>query len=406
MTGSGRARPARARWPAATLLAMFPIMTLVSPACGARDGSANPTTPAPPSISPVASTTPLRPVARFAGYSDPQYSRGTSWLCAPAGGSSDACTIANQDTTVVHADGRTQLKASDAPPDAPFDCFYVYPALAPPSGGGAGMTRDTTGEEALVFHQAARLRELCRVYAPLYDQAPVGDQAMAHLDVRAAFRHYMGRWNSGRRMVLIGQSSGAEHLAKLLQEEFDADPELRSLLISAFLIGARVDTAAGSRTGGTFQTIPTCAAPTDTGCVVAWSTTSAATARDVAARWGEAAPGRSRVCVNPASPAGGPGLLTPIVPAEDQDLTTTDVATPFIELPDLLRAECVTTGQVTTLVVRPAGDSGADVRNAAALLTNAPGTGLHHIEAALTLGSVMDLVAGQAGSAPPRPSGR
>jgi hypothetical protein len=120
---------------------------------------------------------------------------------------------------------------------------------------------------------------------------------------------------------------------------------------------------------------------------------SSSTPRDVVARWGDAPSGKTRLCVNPTSPTGGPGLISAIVPAEGQKQTPADVGTPFVELPDVLMAECVTSGGATTLVVRPADPP--DGRNAGALLANTPGSGLHTAAVALAFGSIMEWIAEQ-----------
>jgi Protein of unknown function (DUF3089) len=405
MRGHARVRSASGR--ATAVVAALAALAALTSGCGPRDVTADPTTPAPPAPGPGPGTTapapapPVttrRPVARYGAFDSRMYGRGENWLCGPEAASSDRCLIGNQDTTVIGADGRAQVRSSDPAPDPRFDCFYAYPALPLTGTNSEALAHDTTAEETVIYLEAARLREQCRMYVPISQ----GASGMAYGDVLEAFRYYMARWNGGRRVLLFGHAEGADHLARLLQEEFDGDPEMRALLVSAFLIGGHADTAAGSRTGGTFHNIETCAAPTQTGCVVAWATTSPSTPRDVAARWGEAPAGRTRVCVNPAAPAGGPGALTPIVPPVNRYLRSPiDVGTPFIELPGALTAECVTNGAVTTLVVRPAStDPAVESRDGDELLVNQPGWGLHILELLLTMGSVMDLIGQQASTIP------
>src|SRR5262245_23906416 len=55
------------------------------------------------------------------------YSRPESWLCRPE--AQDAC---NQDAsaTVVTPDGKMTKQAFAADPNAPIDCFYVYPTVS------------------------------------------------------------------------------------------------------------------------------------------------------------------------------------------------------------------------------------------------------------------------------------
>jgi hypothetical protein len=388
----------RTRLARTALLAGATALSLSTAACGGRDGSASTTTPAP-ATPPLSPTTRPRPVERFKGISDPTYSRGENWLCGPRAASDDRCADANQDTTIVRADGRTEVRASDPPHDPPVDCFYVYPPFGWTGDIDTAMNRDTTTEETLIFEQAARLREQCRVYAPLFKQAGLGsNQSVPYTDIHAAFRHYMGQWNGGRRVILFGQAQGAEHLTRLLQDEFDDDPEMRALLVSAFLIGGRVDVPAGARVGGTFKNIPACGAPTETSCVVGWSLASSTTPREIAAKWGDAPSGRARLCVNPANPAGGAGSLTPIVIADGQRNTPTEIGTPFVELPDLLTAECQTSGSITSLVVRAASPD--DMRNPGPMLTNAPQWGLFLSGVSLAMGSIMQLLAQQVAQKP------
>jgi hypothetical protein len=403
MTGS--ARSLLTRWRRHGAVGVPLALALAgAPACGARDGVANPTTPVAPTSTTRITTTTGRPLSRFAGFSDPTYARGVNWLCGPRAtpSTSDRCLVGNQDTTIIEPDGTTRVRPSDDAPDPPVDCFYVYPAFDLGDDIDNAMSTDTRTEDALVFEQAARLRERCRVYAPLFRQTGLtGNASISYGDVRLAFKHYMGQWNGGRRIVLFGHAQGADHLTRLLQDEFDDDPDLRALLVSAILVGSHVEVATGARTGGTFHTIPTCASATEAGCVVAWSMVSPSTPRDIAARWGEAPPGRTRVCVNPGHPGGGPGPLTPIIPIETWNQPSPDVSTPFVELPGVISAECVTTGAVTSLVVRPTThDPVADTRNGPALTVSQPVWGLHRNEVMLAMGSVMDLIGEETASPP------
>jgi hypothetical protein len=372
------------------------VAMLTGAACGAPDGSARPTTPGPSGPTSLTPTTAGQPLARFAGFSAALYTRGENWLCGPDAATTDRCLLSNQDTTIVTADGRTQFRASVPKSNPGFDCFYVYPTMAF-SANDLGMIRDTSGEENLVFHQAARLREQCRVYSPMYRHGVSNDdQALGYADVLDAFKHYMARWNGGRHVLFFGDGDGADHLTRLLQELFDGDAELQALLISAFLVGGHVDTAPGSRTGGTFRTIPACSTPTETGCVVGFAASSPATSRDLNARWGEAPAGRTRLCTNPAALGGGPAPLTAIVERnEDYLRTARSIDTPFLELPDVVTGECVTRGSITTMVLRPATDDPGDARAAPAVMAPLGQFGLHLTEVPLTMGSIMQLIISQ-----------
>lgn len=64
--------------------------------------------------------------------------------------------------------------------------------------------------------------------------------------------------NDGRGVVLLGHSQGAGHLRRLLAEELDDDARLRSLLVSAVLLGTSVAVPEGELVGGDLQEIPAC----------------------------------------------------------------------------------------------------------------------------------------------------
>ena len=55
------------------------------------------------------------------------YSDAKSWLCRP--GQHDACDI-DLTTTVVSANGSLNRETWTEDPNAPIDCFYVYPTVS------------------------------------------------------------------------------------------------------------------------------------------------------------------------------------------------------------------------------------------------------------------------------------
>jgi len=64
-------------------------------------------------------------------YSDPK-----TWLCRP--GRTDACAV-DLTTTIVAGDGTLQREEWKANPNAPIDCFYVYPTVSLDKGGNSDM---------------------------------------------------------------------------------------------------------------------------------------------------------------------------------------------------------------------------------------------------------------------------
>src|SRR5215470_20354171 len=55
------------------------------------------------------------------------YSNGDNWLCRP--GRQDVCAV-DLTTTVISASGKLTRESWAANPNAPIDCFYVYPTVS------------------------------------------------------------------------------------------------------------------------------------------------------------------------------------------------------------------------------------------------------------------------------------
>lgn len=141
---------------------------------------------------------------------------------------------------------------------------------------------------------------MCRPFAPLYRQAtlaglqPVMTKGLDGLagglacdDVRDAWRDYLKRDNRGRDVVLIGHSQGTFILTRSLREEIDGKPAQKQL-VSAMLMGGTVTVPQGARSGGTFTSLPTCQAASDTGCIISFSTYRASVPAPANALFGRA----------------------------------------------------------------------------------------------------------------------
>ena len=72
-------------------------------------------------------------------------------------------------TTIVKADGSFTREEWKADPNAPIDCFYVYPTVSTDPTPLSDMTADPA-ELNVIRQQFARFGSVCRVYAPLYRQ--------------------------------------------------------------------------------------------------------------------------------------------------------------------------------------------------------------------------------------------
>lgn len=204
----------------------------------------------------------------------------TPWLCSPDM-ASDPCDLP-PDTTDLLTGGVTDAAPPANESDKPVDCFYVYPTVS----NQVALNADPVASpevQSIARFQAARFSSVCRVFAPVYRQVPLlgmapalggvdGPLDVGYSDVLAAWNDYLTHENNGRGVILIGHSQGTMMLRKLIREQVDANPQVRSRMVGAFLMGGNVTTAAGSTVGGDFANIPLCTRRGEAGCVTAYST--------------------------------------------------------------------------------------------------------------------------------------
>lgn len=163
-----------------------------------------------------------------ADYSDPAH-----WICRP--GRADACAV-DLDATIIAQDGSMTREAFHADPDAPIDCFYVYPTVSHEPTGNADFAIDRDLTRAVV-QQFARFGARCRLFAPVYRRITLPgmrsqfagkpmpmSQELPYDDVLAAWRSYLANDNHGRGFVLVGHSQGTGVLSRLVREEIDGKP--------------------------------------------------------------------------------------------------------------------------------------------------------------------------------------
>jgi hypothetical protein len=308
---------------------------------------------APAATSPA----PAAPVASPA----PDYTQDAAWLCRP--GRADACS-ANQDVTIIQANGKRKIEKFKPAPAPQFDCFYVYPTVSNDPTPNSDMNPGP--EEKLVADfQAARFASKCRVFAPLYRQVtltalkafitgqPVTmDRDMPLADVTAAWNDYLERDNKGRGVVLIGHSQGSLVLKALVAQSVETNSEVRRHIISVMLLGANVAVPAGKDVGGDFKRLPLCHSDSQFGCVVTYVTFRADSPPPANSRFGKVPDaGMVAACTNPAALAGGKAVTDAILGAKGAGAGsapmgpwTTDnapVTTDFVKVPGLISAECV-----------------------------------------------------------------
>ncbi|HEY8538548.1 MAG TPA: DUF3089 domain-containing protein [Steroidobacteraceae bacterium] len=349
------------------------------------------------------------------------YSKPEAWLCRP--GRQDACTI-DLTTTIVAADGTLTREEFKPNPNAPIDCFYVYPTVSLDQTGNSDMQAGPE-EQSVIRAQFARFGSQCRLFAPIYRQITLTalrasiagnstisiDRALAYNDVLDAWNHYLKHDNNGRGVVLIGHSQGSGVLTQLIRNEIDGKP-IQSQLVSALLIGSNVAVPKGKDVGGAFQKIPLCRSSDQTGCVVSYVSFRSNVPPPSNSRFGRVpGEGMTAACVNPAALKGGKADLhsylsnTPAaatMPAPRPWLNPPKtIDTPFVSTPGLLTGECVERDGFSYLSVHINADpndprtddiAGDVVRNGQV----ATDWGLHLIDMNIAMGDLVALVGKQA----------
>ena len=345
------------------------------------------------------------------------YSKPDSWLCRP--GRTDACSV-DLTTTVVEATGKMTREAFTADPKAPIDCFYVYPTVSLDKTPNSDMIAGPE-ENNVVRSQLARFGSACRIYAPLYRQitltalrsamsgtAMTGiDRMLAYNDVKDAWNYYLEHENQGRGVVLIGHSQGSGVLTQLIRNEIDGKP-VQERLISALLLGTSLSVPRGKDVGGAFQHIPLCKTATQVGCAIAYASFRANVPPPANSRFGRvAAENMVAACVNPAELSGDKGTLHAYLSARQITSASAEpkpwvnppkaVDTPFVSVPGLLTAKCVSDDKFSYLAVTVHGNA-EDPRLddiAGDVVTNGQvqqDWGLHLIDVNLAIGNLVDIV--------------
>lgn len=395
------------------LLCACAVTSLVVP----RTAAQTPEQPKP------AAATPAPAPAQTPAPAKNDYSNGDNWICRPA--RQDSCAL-DLTTTIISAAGKLSTESWAANPNAPIDCFYVYPTVSPQTTPNSDMTLDPA-EKRVVRVQFARFASQCRVYAPLYRQVTltalrslfagspiVADRALAYNDVADAWHYYLEHDNHGRGVVLIGHSQGSNILTKLIHNEMDGQP-IQSRIISALLLGTTLPVPRGKDVGGAFQHIPLCHSATQTGCVITYSSFRASSPPPDNSFFARVKDDTMQAgCTNPAALAGGSGELRAYfvsgavgeivsnVSADQRAWVTPPqpITTPFVSAPGMLTAECLSNQHGSYLAVTvhadPAGPRASDI--AGDLIVNGqvlPEWGLHLIDVNLAIGNLVDIVAQQ-----------
>jgi hypothetical protein len=350
----------------------------------------------------------------------PDYRQDAAWLCRP--GRHDACT-ANQDATVIAADGTRSVETFAADKHPKFDCFYVYPTVSLDPTPNSDMTVGPD-ETAVAAVQAARFAKHCRVFAPMYRQVTLSalqavlqgkpvqaDRAMAYGDVKAAWDDYLKRDNHGRGVVLIGHSQGSGIIKQLLAQAIEGTPAAKRV-ISAMIPGTNLAVPPGQAVGGDLKSMPLCQSADQTGCVVTYVSFRVEAPPPANSRFGVVPqPGMVAGCVNPAAllvggNASGPVVTDAYLGARGAGLASlpmgawtrdaAPVATQFVKVPGLISAACTETGSFHYLAVTVNADP-ADPRTDTIVGDVVVGGvtlkdwGMHLIDMGVEMGNLVEL---------------
>ncbi len=349
--------------------------------------------------------------APFTGFSSARYGEPRWWLCLP--GRFDACAEDLDATDLLPDRTRIEVRDHPSPGADAVDCFYVYPTVDLRPWPASHTDFSDLGAIAVAtIDQAARFRYACRLFVPLYRQTSIGTylqseenrrpyRDVAVSDVVDAFLHYMGQYNGGRKIVLIGHSQGSEMVVELLKRFFDDDPVMRDRLLLALPVGWPLDVLPGKTTGGTFAHLPACTERGETGCIVTFR--SYADGEEVHVGKGMPPPGRQSICVDPAELAHGSPVLTrtflPRPPAPCSLAGLFGMNTPFALVRDLYRAHCVERPDglryLAVSVQRRPGDLRKSPVGLGGFLMHGV-YGYHVLDMQLAQGDLVDLVAERA----------
>jgi hypothetical protein len=343
----------------------------------------------------------------YDGHQSETYADLAVWMCHPDLPDADNVCLRDLDATAIAADGTTEVQPHTVAEDPAIDCFYIYPTISLDPGSNSDLVPAEDQEIRTVLNQVARMNEVCEVYAPVYRQRTLtaltggaGDPStrdLAYNDVLDAWKQYISNHNDGRGVVLVGHSQGAGLLNRLVQEEIDDNDELRSRLVSAYLLGSSIAVPEGEVVGGDFQNVPLCTSPTETGCAISYMSFRSTAPPPADSFFGRVRDGNGvAACVNPVELLGRETATSYWVQRDAvASETDTEVTTPWVTYPDFLEVECVSRDGFNYLEVTVKGDpSDPRADDIGGDLT--PVWGLHLVDANLTMGDQVELVRRQA----------
>jgi hypothetical protein len=321
------------------------------------------------------------------GFVSDIYAQDSMWMCKP-GLATNYCIQEIADATEALPDGTFQPFMDDLRTDHPVDCIFWYPTVNRTEEPTSLDFSDPAPMLSSIRSQAARFSRVCNVYAPFYRQTSLnrgGDRVLAYSDVVASFQHYIANWSEGRNFVIYGHSQGTGHATRLITEHVNDNPDLRSRLISALLIGGRLSAT-------TFSNIPLCTSPDQTGCAVAYQAYGATQALDSITA--------GLACTNPGALGGGPAIMKGSFFKSRGTNYSMDLGPEFTATWGLFRnffsAECVAAPSGAQVLRIDYTNMPGDVRRQFLDLTRVIGFGLHVFDYQFPLDDLVELVRTQA----------
>ncbi len=381
--------------------------TLLAAACASSEPETAVSQQAAAPAAPAAPASPPEPAATGTNYGDM-----ANWLCRP-GKTDDSCKV-DISATIVNADGSTAVEEFAHDPDAPIDCFYVYPTVSLDAYTFSDLVPGPE-EHSVVKTQLARFGSKCRLFAPMYRQFSLGalrarmsgagevpsrgTMLDANADVDAAWNWYLENENDGRGVVILGHSQGSGQIMRMIAQHVDGKP-VQNKLVSTIILGSSVQTPLDGSLGGTFKHIPVCTSPTQFGCTLSYSTFRETVPASLTSGFGRGGAGTEAVCTNPAALGGGEAMNPDAYFATDSMdwLPNANIATPFVKVPGLVSTQCVRKNEHHYLEVRihadpdgPRADNiGNDIMGADGKPD--PGWGLHLLDANIGIGDLANII--------------
>ena len=351
------------------------------------------------------------------------YSDGRAWLCRP--GRTDACTI-DLNTTIVAADGALTREEFKPLANPPIDCFYVYPTVSSDPSANSDMNIDPA-ERGVVRSQFARFGAACRLFAPMYRQVTLAalrarlsggppmtpDRELAlqrrprRVELLPAARQQRPRRRAHRALPGI-RCPDAAHSQRDRRQAGAGAADFRA---------APWDQPVGAERQGRgrrVSEIPLCHSATDTGCAIAYASFRSTIPPPENSLFGRIAGDNTMqaACSNPAALAGGSGALHAYLSTGGSSITGSaaqpkpwvtpakTIDTPFVSVPGLLTAQCVSNEKGSYLEVTVHGnpaDPRTDEITGDVMQNGQPnaGWGLHLIDVNLAMGNLVDVVRSQ-----------